>query len=135
MADEIKSLNIGGDPVTIAAASVWVEGSMPPDGELLRQIASPGCYINVDQPELLTEFLVQVGSSAAMTPQDVARIAGPLDRPTHIAPALAGPSRYWSEDEDDDDGYESPAHGGGHSRTVIVHENNAPATGSFGFGD
>jgi len=84
VADQIKSLNIGGDPVTIAAASVWVDGSMPPDGDLLRQIASLGCYLNVDRAELLTEFLAQVGSSAAMSPQEVARIAGPLDRPTHI---------------------------------------------------
>ncbi|MBI1315215.1 hypothetical protein GC176_28340 [bacterium] len=94
VADRIRSLHIDGDHVLIAAASVAVAGSVPPDGNLLREIATPGCCISVDQPELLSEFLVQVGSSAAVSAQELARIAAPLDRPRLEGPApavLSGP--------------------------------------------
>ena len=82
VADQIRSLNVDGDSVLIAAASVWVDGSMPPDGNLLREIATPGCYVDIDRPELLTEFLAEVGSSAATSAQELARLSGRLQPET-----------------------------------------------------
>lgn len=134
VADQIKSLNIDGDPVMIAAASVHVEGSMPPDGELLRQIASPGCYINVNRAELLSEFLAQVGSSMAMSPREVARIAAPLDRPTRIESAAPAPQPGPSSGKRRRR-HRPSGHGGSNAGTVIVHQSGAPSTGSFGVGD
>jgi uncharacterized protein YegL len=74
IAEQIKELNVDGDPVLIAAASVWVDDSMPPDGNLLREIATPGCYVDIDRPESLTEFLSATGSSGASSPAELARL-------------------------------------------------------------
>ena len=139
VADCIKSMNIDGDPITIAAASVSVAGTMPADGNLLRQIASPGCYINVDRPELLTEFLAQVGSSAAMSPTDVAEIAAPLDRPrieTSAVSSLPGPSHNdGGRRRRSRKGRKSKSNRGGSARTIVVRDGSQPSNGCYGAGD
>lgn len=138
VADQIRSLNIDGDTVTIAAASVHVEGSMPPDGNLLRQIASPGCYVNVDKAELLTEFLARIGSSTAMSSQELAGIAAPLDRPARLEsqatapPALPGPRR---RNRGRGRGRRSGGGGGTLSDGMIRHGGGVPVAGFFGKGD
>jgi uncharacterized protein YegL len=74
IAEQIKRLNIDGDPITIACAGVSTDDSDHPDEELLRRIASPECYVHVDSVQLLRAFIAEVGSSAVSTTGEVARI-------------------------------------------------------------
>ena len=48
VAREIKGLQLDGEPVVIAVAGVSV-GSEHPDEDTLREIASPECYVHIDQ--------------------------------------------------------------------------------------
>src|SRR5208283_4940130 len=64
VAAEIKSLNLDGEPVVIAVAGVSV-GSEHPDEKTLRAIASPECYVDIDNTQLLAAFIASVGSSGA----------------------------------------------------------------------
>ena len=70
---EIKSLNLDGEPVVIAVAGVSV-GDGRPDEKMLRQIASPDCYVHIDNAQLLTAFIASVGSSGISRAVDVARV-------------------------------------------------------------
>jgi len=71
VADEIKRLNLDGEPVVIAAAGVSVGGDVP-DENTLRQIASPGCYVPITDAHALSAFISSVGSSGASRALDVA---------------------------------------------------------------
>jgi len=73
IAEEIKRLNLDGDPVVIAVAGVSV-GNEHPDETTLRQIASPECYVHIDNAHSLTAFIASVGSSGASRAADVARV-------------------------------------------------------------
>ncbi len=72
VAEEIKRLNLDGDPLAIAVAGVSV-GNSHPDEKTLRQIASPDCYVHIDNVQMLTSFISSVGSSGASRAVDVAR--------------------------------------------------------------
>jgi uncharacterized protein YegL len=71
--DEIKSLNLDGDPVVIAVAGVSV-GKMRLDEKTLRAIASPDCYAHITDAQALTTFISSVGSSGASRARDVAEV-------------------------------------------------------------
>ncbi len=73
VAEEIKRLNLDGEPVVIAVAGVSVGGERP-DETTLRKIASPECYVHIDNAQLLTSFIASVGSSGASRAVDVARV-------------------------------------------------------------
>jgi len=73
VAEEIKRLNLDGEPVVIAVAGVSV-GSERPDEKTLRHIASPECYVHIDNAQSLTSFIASVGSSGASRAVDVARV-------------------------------------------------------------
>lgn len=74
MAKRIKSLNVDGETITIACAGVSTDDSDTPDEELLRAIASPECYVHIDNVQMLSSFLAEVGSSGASSPREVAQI-------------------------------------------------------------
>lgn len=76
-AEDIRNLFFQGDTVTIAAAGVSVAGSQP-DEALLREIASPGCYVPVASAAALTRFISSVGSSGASRASDIAALLGRL---------------------------------------------------------
>lgn len=80
VADKIKSLAIGSDPVTIAAAGVATDASELPDEQLLRRISSPGCYFHISDARALSQFLAEVGSSGASSPGEVAKVVERLRR-------------------------------------------------------
>lgn len=71
VAAEIKSLNLDGDPVVIAAAGVSV-GRSRPDEQTLREIASPECYVHIANTQALATFISSVGSSGLSLVRDVA---------------------------------------------------------------
>jgi hypothetical protein len=71
VAKRIKSLSVDGIPVTIAVAGVAVGGTHL-DEALLRKIASPECYVSIDDLRVLKCFLAEVGSSCASSPQEAA---------------------------------------------------------------
>ena len=73
VAAEIKRLNLDGDPVVIAVAGVSV-GSKHPHEKVLREIASPECYVHIDNAPALAAFIATVGSSGASRAVDVARV-------------------------------------------------------------
>jgi len=73
VAEEIKSLNLDGQPVVIAVAGVSV-GDEHPDERMLREIASPECYVHIDNAPLLATFIASIGSSGASRAVDVARV-------------------------------------------------------------
>ena len=74
IADQIRALNIDDEPITIACAGVSTDNSDTPDEELLRRIASPECYVHIDNVEELSSFLAEVGSSGASSPHEVAQV-------------------------------------------------------------
>ncbi len=63
-AKKIRSLELDGCPVTIAAAGISCEDE-DLDERTLRAIASPECYLRVGDLRLLTRFLAEIGSSCA----------------------------------------------------------------------
>jgi uncharacterized protein YegL len=73
VAEEIKGLNLDGEPVVVAVAGVSV-GDGRPDEKMLRQIASPECYVHIDNAQSLATFIASVGSSGASRAADVARV-------------------------------------------------------------
>ena len=72
VAEEIKRLNLDGEPVVIAVAGVSV-GSESPDERTLREIASPDCYVHIENAQALATFIATVGSSGASRAVDVAK--------------------------------------------------------------
>lgn len=73
VADEIKSLALEGENVVIAAAGVSI-GEDRLNDKMLREIASPDCYLPITKAEALSSFICSVGSSAASHTREVARI-------------------------------------------------------------
>jgi uncharacterized protein YegL len=73
VADELKRLNLDGEPVVIAVAGVSV-GSAQPDEKTLREIASPDCYVHITNAAALTAFISSVGSSGVSRARDVAAV-------------------------------------------------------------
>ena len=73
VAEEIKRLNLDGEPVVIAVAGVSV-GSEHPDERTLRNIASPECYVHITNAQSLAAFIASVGSSGASRAADVAKV-------------------------------------------------------------
>ena len=71
VAEEIKRLSLDGDPVVIGVAGVSV-GDDHPDEKMLREIASPECYVHIDNTQSLAVFIASVGSSGASRAVDVA---------------------------------------------------------------
>jgi uncharacterized protein YegL len=82
VADEIKRLNLDGEPVVIAVAGVSV-GNAQPDEQTLRDIASPDCYVHITNAGALTTFISSVGSSGVSRARDVAAVIRQIqeDRP------------------------------------------------------
>ena len=74
IAEQIRGLNVDGVSVTIACAGVSTDNSDAPDEELLKRIASPECYEHIDTVGKLSSFLVEVGSSGASSPREVAQV-------------------------------------------------------------
>ena len=74
VADQIKRLNVAATRITIACAGVSTDDSDTPDEELLRKIASQECYAHIDNVRMLSNFLAEVGSSGASSPQEVAQV-------------------------------------------------------------
>ena len=83
-ARRIKELNIDGESVTIACAGVSTEGSEQPDEALLREIASPECYVHIDNVRMLSGFLAEVGSSGASSAREVGLIIRRLQTPRQV---------------------------------------------------
>lgn len=79
IARQIKELNIDGDPVIVACAGVSTNASDKPDERLLRAIASPDCYVHIDNVGMLSAFLAEVGSSGASSPRQIAQIIKRLE--------------------------------------------------------
>ncbi len=73
VAEEIKRLNLDGEPVVIAVAGVSV-GNEHPDEKTLRDIASPECYVHITNAQALAAFIASVGSSGASRAADVAKV-------------------------------------------------------------
>jgi uncharacterized protein YegL len=73
VAEEIKRLNLDGEPVVIAVAGVSV-GIEQPDERTLRDIASPECYVHITNARSLAAFIASVGSSGASRAADVAKV-------------------------------------------------------------
>lgn len=77
IAELIKSLNIDGESVVIAAAGIGLRGGV---GEIvLRTIASPECYVDITNVQALTAFISSVGSSGASGPKAISQIIKNLD--------------------------------------------------------
>ena len=72
VADQIKHLRIDEDPVVIACAGVAIDDYDEPDEELLQRIASPGCYVRVENVRHLSAFLAEIGSRGYSTAPEVA---------------------------------------------------------------
>jgi len=73
VAEQIRQLNLDGDPVVIAAAGVAV-GNDAPDENMLRAIASPECYVHITNAQALSRFISSVGSSGVSSAKDVAAV-------------------------------------------------------------
>jgi len=73
VADEIKSMNLDGDPVVIAVAGVAV-GKGRPDERMLQAIASPECYVHITDTQMLSAFISSVGSSGVSQSREVAQV-------------------------------------------------------------
>jgi uncharacterized protein YegL len=73
VADDIKRLNLDGEPIVIAVAGVSV-GKAQPDEKTLREIASPECYVHITDAQALTAFIGSVGSSGVSRARDVANM-------------------------------------------------------------
>lgn len=72
VSQKIKALNIDGEPVLVVCAGVATVETDEPDEQLLREIASPECYLHIDNAQMLSAFLAEVGSSGASSPTEVA---------------------------------------------------------------
>ena len=83
-AKKIKSLEVDGDHVIIAAAGVSV-GRL--SEMLLQQIASPGCYLPIDHADMLVEFLDTIGSTTGCSLQNTQQLMLELRN----RPRLEGP--------------------------------------------
>ena len=81
IARKIKELNIDGEPVIIACAGVSTDNSDRPDEALLRSIASPECYVHIENVRALSAFLAEVGSSGVSSVREVAQIIRRLPAP------------------------------------------------------
>lgn len=79
-ADRIKALTLDGAGITIACAGVATEPDDQPDEKLLRRIASPDCYVHVQDSRMLSSFLAEVGSSGASSPAEVAAVIRRIER-------------------------------------------------------
>jgi uncharacterized protein YegL len=79
VADEIKRLNLDGDPVVIAVAGVSV-GKAQPDEGTLREIASSDCYVHITNTQALTTFISSVGSSGVSRAREVAGLLQHIQR-------------------------------------------------------
>jgi uncharacterized protein YegL len=79
VADEIKNLNLDGDPVVIAVAGVSV-GNARPDERILQEIASPDCYVHISNTQSLAAFISSVGSSGVSRVRDVADVIKRIQR-------------------------------------------------------
>jgi uncharacterized protein YegL len=73
VAEQIKRLDLDGEPVVIAVAGVSVRTEQP-DERTLRHIASPECYVHITNAQSLAAFIASVGSSGASRAIDVARV-------------------------------------------------------------
>jgi uncharacterized protein YegL len=73
VADQIRQLNLDGDPVVIAAAGVAVGGGAP-DENTLRAIASGECYVPITNAQVLSRFISSVGSSGVSSAKDIATV-------------------------------------------------------------
>jgi Mg-chelatase subunit ChlD len=73
IARQIKQLSIDGEPITVACAGVSTDDSDKPDEELLKRIASPECYLHIDNAQMLSIFLTEVGSTVG-SHADIARV-------------------------------------------------------------
>ena len=73
IAAELKKLMLDGEPVVIAAAGVSL-GDGAVDEHTLREIASPECYVSIDNVQVLSAFICSVGSSGASRASDVAKV-------------------------------------------------------------
>jgi uncharacterized protein YegL len=73
VAEEIKRLNLDGEPVVIAVAGVSV-GNERLDEATLHAIASPECYVHITDAQMLATFIASVGSSGASRAADVAKV-------------------------------------------------------------
>lgn len=72
--EKLKALNVDGQPIVVACAGVATEDSDRPDESLLRAIASPECYVPIDQANLLSSFLAEVGSSGVSSAAEVSQV-------------------------------------------------------------
>ncbi|MDA7979474.1 MAG: VWA domain-containing protein [Pirellulales bacterium] len=79
IARKIKDLSVDGESVMVACAGVSTDSSDQPDETLLRAIASPDCYVHIDNVRMLSAFLAEVGSSGASSPREVAQIIHRLE--------------------------------------------------------
>jgi uncharacterized protein YegL len=73
VAEQIKQLNLEGDPVVIATAGVSVGGGQL-DENTLRAIASPECYVHIANAQVLSRFISSVGSSGVSSVKDIASL-------------------------------------------------------------
>jgi uncharacterized protein YegL len=73
VAEQIKRLNLDGDPVLIAAAGVSA-GEGQPDENTLRAITSPECYCHIANAGKLSRLIVSVGSSGVSTAKELAAV-------------------------------------------------------------
>jgi uncharacterized protein YegL len=73
IAAELKQLKLDGEPVVIAAAGVSL-GTEAADEKTLREIASPECYVPIDNAQALSAFICSVGSSGASRAKDIAQV-------------------------------------------------------------
>jgi hypothetical protein len=73
-ARRLKQLNLEGVPITIAAAGISNPDDADHDEALLREIASKDCYVHVDDVQVLSRFLAEVGSSGASAPREAAAV-------------------------------------------------------------
>jgi uncharacterized protein YegL len=78
VAEQIKRLSLDGEPVVIAAAGVSIGGDRP-DEKTLREIASPECYVDIKDAQVLSRFIASVGSSGASRARDVAAVIKTLE--------------------------------------------------------
>jgi uncharacterized protein YegL len=77
-ANDIKTLNLDGEPVVIAAAGVSV-GHAHADEKTLCEIASPDCYVHITNAQALAGFISSVGSSGVSRAREVALVLKQLE--------------------------------------------------------
>lgn len=90
--EHLKSLRFDGEPVPIAVAGVALKENDKLDEELLRQLASPQCYVPISRLGALREFIANVGSSAATSSGELARVISQSIEP-HPSKAETDPGR------------------------------------------